>query len=111
MERGGNRQQSLAHQVKEKPQDHHTQQALAQPEDSREAAARSGAAPGQFLQAGRANDAIIVFRDAFAAEELPTLQAPRRRLALRVIETSLLGQVCSHSSFRAHDNGGSKGTM
>ena len=55
--------------------------------------------PDQLRQACGADDAVVMFRDAFATEKTAALRAPRHRFTLRVIETSLSGEIL-HELFK-----------
>ena len=89
MERTRYAQQFFSHHKKEKPDQQNAQRALAQPKrrgknrPPRERHARD------FFQARRAKHAVLVFRNAFAAEIPPALRATRRSLALGVVQTAL----------------------
>jgi hypothetical protein len=49
--------------------------------------------PRQFFEAGGANDAVIVFGDALAAETAFTLRAARHGFTGGMIETTLMSQI------------------
>jgi len=59
---------------------------LCEGEPARERPAR------QFFQAGSAKDAVVVLRDALAAEELAAFRATRRGFARGMVETTLMDE-------------------
>jgi hypothetical protein len=52
---------------------------------------------GEFPQAGCANDAVLVLRNALAAVELAAFRAACHRLAKRVMKATLMNK-CGHIS-------------
>ena len=87
----------LADEKEEEPGHENPCNVLQQPCGARESSTFSGARSNKFLQAGGTNDSIVVLGNAFAAEELEALRTPSRRLANRMVETSLIGEI-THGS-------------
>src|SRR6185312_15071483 len=101
VEGGGDFQQGLADDEKEKPRERQRGRALREPERFEERGALGERRAHQFFQAGGTNDAVIVLGDAFAAEKARAFRTARGRLAQRVIEAALLQKVgCRGSHFR-----------
>jgi hypothetical protein len=93
MERGWQGDKRLADEIKEKPCHAEAEQRLAQAESTGKSTPFGERPPGKFPQARSADDAIIMLGNAFPAKKLRALRASRHRLALRVIETSLISQT------------------
>jgi len=83
----------LTKPVKKASYRRHSHEELQGANHANESAAPSQGDRGQPLQARRADHAIVVLRDAFPAEKLTTLRAPRRRFAASVVEATLMSQV------------------
>lgn len=66
---------------------------MRKPEDFNEGRTFRKRRACEFLQAGGAKYAVIVFGDAFAAEETAALRAARGGLAHRVIEAALVEEI------------------
>jgi len=90
MEGGGDFQQGVADQKEEKPCDHDSGEALGQPENFDERGLFGQRQARQFFKAGGTNHAVIMFRDAFAAEELAAFRAARHGFARGVVEAALM---------------------
>jgi hypothetical protein len=86
-------QQSFANDEEEKPREQECRTALRQPENFCKPRALRDRRSHQFLQAGRADDPVIVLGDAFATEKPSAFRAARHRLTHRVIETTLVKQA------------------
>jgi len=93
MERGRQGEQTLAYEVKEKPDDEQSQQTLANPERPDETAPLQQGNAGQLAQTVGADDAIVVFGNAFPTKELAATGAARHRLPFGVVKASLISQV------------------
>jgi len=99
VERTWHRQQALAKEIKEDQQRGEADGQLHCAHQAHEAAALREGHPGQLLQARGANDPVIVFRDAFTAEELAAFRAARRGLTGGVVEAALVtegGHLLGH---------------
>jgi hypothetical protein len=86
----------FSNQKKEKPGYQNAGDALSQPE-----AGGKGRTPGErhareFLQAGAAKDAVIVFGDAFATEELCAFRAASHCFAFGMVQTASVSQALHH---------------
>ena len=104
MEGGGDFQQGVADQKKEKPRDHDSGKALGQPENFDERRLFGQRQAGQFFEAGGTNHAVIMFGDAFAAEELAAFRATRHRFAGGVVEAALMEEEILHGRLVASGN-------
>jgi len=86
----GDGKQHFPDEIKEKPEQHDTENALHNAHETDETAPLCQWWFGKLAQARGANQTVIVFGDAFAAKELPALDATRRGFALRMVETALV---------------------
>jgi hypothetical protein len=85
--------QRLAHSEEEQPRDHDTCGAPGQTQKAEERPPAPRRSLSELFQADRAQHAVVVFGDAFAAVELAAFRATRGGLARGVIEAALLGNV------------------
>src|SRR3989442_242428 len=83
-------EQTVADQIKEKPNRHTAQQPLEDPPRADECVARRQRQPDDLLQARGADHAIVVFGDAFPAIKSRALRTTRHGLALEMIEAPLM---------------------
>lgn len=93
MEGGINRQQRLPHKIEKKPGGENSQETLQCPKHSDECPPLCERRSDQFLQASRADDAVMMLGDAFAAIEMAALGTARSRFTQRMIEATLVDQV------------------
>jgi hypothetical protein len=73
---------------------------LKELDSSSEVAASCRGFAKEFSEARGAEDAIVMFRNAFATEKMPALGAASCRFTLGVVVTTLGGQVLDR---RGHD--------
>ncbi len=85
------KKEELAYAVKEQPEYDEAYEASAR--QNQRLGPRSFLGRGKRLQAGGADHSIIVFGDAFAAEEATALRAPGGGLPLEMVETAPFGYV------------------
>ena len=86
------RQQEFSKKIKQKPEQNEARNALAevsQPNHERPALQRRAR---ELFQTSRADDTILMLRDALAAIVPAARGTPRHGLARRVIETALMAQ-------------------
>src|SRR6185369_15647276 len=90
VKRRGQAEQTVADQIKEKPNRHHADQAWEEPRHADKTSALSQRQARDLLQARGADHAVVVFGDAFPAIKSRALRTTRHRLALEMIEASLI---------------------
>ena len=93
MKGGGQRKQAFTNEIKEKPSQDETQQTLAEMDRAGERAPLKQRDARNPAQAGSANDAVIMLGNAFTAIITRAMRTARHRLAMSVIEATLLGQA------------------
>ncbi len=98
MKRCGQFQQPFANQIEKKPNHDDAQQALRGAHQTAKRPARQVRLPDKLRQARGADDPVVVFGDAFAAEKTAALRTTRHGFTRGVIETSLSGQAL-HGQF------------
>jgi hypothetical protein len=93
MKRIGKGRQAVADQEEEEPRQDKSQSPLPDIGEPSPKINPRGRIAGLALPEARgANHLVVMLGDALAAEEPQARRAPRRRLALRVIETTLMCQ-------------------
>ena len=85
MKRRSHFRKSFSHHEEKEPDKKHGDRALTKADEIREQRAARERFPREFLQAGGAQHAIIVFRDAFAAKESGAFRAARDRFAIAMV--------------------------
>jgi hypothetical protein len=93
MKRIWQRSERLACQIEKEPCRQKAQQTLGDAERGGKTASLEQRRPGEFLEAGSADDAVIVFSNAFAAKEMGARGAKRDRFPLGVIEAALMDEA------------------
>src|SRR5262249_24354247 len=86
VKRARQRGQSFSNQVKEKPREKKPANALDERNRPGQKTPLEQRDRSQFAQARRADDPVVVFRDAFAAKELAAFRAPGHSFALAMVE-------------------------
>lgn len=92
VEVGRNIQQHAAEKIKAEPKNANTNGHLDNRQHPRERTAGGVSLNRQFAQAIRADDTVIVFRDAFATIKMPALGTPRDRFAQRMLKATLVNK-------------------
>jgi hypothetical protein len=91
MERIGQFQKRCADEKKEVPDDEEANDALRKLKNLRKREPFRQGSAGQFFQAGGAQNPVVMFRNAFAAEKLPAFRAAGHCFADGMVETPLMG--------------------
>jgi hypothetical protein len=89
---GIDREQRLSRKIEEKPGGEHSEQTLQSPQHSHKSTPPRKGRFDQLLQARRADDAVVVLRNAFAAVKMAALRTARRGLTQGMIEAALVDQ-------------------
>lgn len=92
MKRRINRQERLAEQIKKEPNHKQTRHQLKRSNDPNITAPFPQRLLRKFFEAGGANDAVIVLRDALSAIKMAAFRAARRSLALGMVEATLMDE-------------------
>src|SRR5881396_3538746 len=90
VEVSGDGQQTLSEEIETPPNQEDSRRALHDPQHADEGPALRERHSGELFQARRADDTVLVLRDALAAIELGARRAARGRLAPGVIEAPLV---------------------
>lgn len=107
VERRGDFQQAFADEKKEIPREQKAEGELRQPEELRKPKPLHQRRSRRFFQADRAQNAVVMLGDAFAAEKLFAFGAAGDGFARGVIEATLMGEVGVQSSgFKVVDEAG-----
>jgi hypothetical protein len=88
----GDGEESLAEQIKGRPEQQHTHQDLDEAKKPNQPVSPDRLHT-ETSQAGSADDSVVVFADAFPAEGAPTFRAPCNGFTKGVVETTLLGYI------------------
>ena len=92
MKRCWNRQQNLTGPIEDQPRRENPEATEGDPPEDREAPACARGGFGEFPDAGRAKQPVIVFGDTFAAIKLFAFRTTRGCFPQRVIEAMLLDE-------------------
>jgi hypothetical protein len=90
MERGGQFQQAIPDEKKEKPCQQNSDGTLREAGKFDESQSLRKRLARHFSQTGGAEDSVVVFGDALSAEKVVAFWAARRRLARGMVETTLM---------------------
>ena len=105
MERGGNSQEQMSQDIKEKPGGKDAHPGEQEPAEMREPAARRGFFSHDAGETGGAKNAAFVFGNAFPAKETATAGATRDGFARGMISAALGDQFHRHEPLAALRDG------